>query len=140
MDKKRPMTENELEYYANLSDSEFDMIFGEEDGYEEDEYDSSDYEPSVNSSDSDDEVVSNLKMKCLEPEDEVSPNLKMKCLEPEDEVVPDPDDNDDEPQATTSNPNDNLWTDIQQNPELFIFQEKCWFEIGYVKFYSANAG
>lgn len=95
MDKKRPMTENELEYYANLSDSEFDVIFGE------DGNDSSDYEPSENSSDSDDEVVS----------------------EPEDEVVPDPDDNDDEPQATTSNPNDNLWTDIQQNPELFIFQE-----------------
>ncbi|CAB3251191.1 unnamed protein product [Arctia plantaginis] len=69
MDKKRPMTENELEYYANLSDSEFDVIFGE------DGNDSSDYEPSENSSDSDDEVVS----------------------EPEDEVVPDPNDNDDEP-------------------------------------------
>ncbi|KAG5864002.1 hypothetical protein JTB14_007636 [Gonioctena quinquepunctata] len=117
MDKKRPMTENELEYYANLSDSEFDMIFGEEDGYEEDGNDSSDYEPSVNSSDSDDEVVSEPEDEVVsEPEDEV-------VSEPEDEVVPDPDDNDDEPQATTSNPNDNLWTDIQQNPELFIFQE-----------------
>lgn len=103
MDKKRPLTENELEYYANLSDSEFHEIFGEDDN------DSSDYDPSENSSDSDDEVVS-------EPEDEVVP-------EPEDEVVPDPDGNDDEPQATTSNPNDNLWTDIQQNPELFISQE-----------------
>ncbi|KAG5887975.1 hypothetical protein JTB14_035048 [Gonioctena quinquepunctata] len=45
------------------TDIKFDMIFGEEDGYEEDGNDSSDYEPSVNSSDSDDEVVSNLKMK-----------------------------------------------------------------------------
>ncbi|KAG5880985.1 hypothetical protein JTB14_024524 [Gonioctena quinquepunctata] len=93
------------------------MIFGEEDGYEEDGNDSSDYEPSVNSSDSDDEVVSEPEDEVVsEPEDEV-------VSEPEDEVVPDPDDNDDEPQATTSNPNDNLWTDIQQNPELFIFQE-----------------
>ncbi|KAG5866997.1 hypothetical protein JTB14_031559 [Gonioctena quinquepunctata] len=71
MDKKRPMTENELEYYANLSDSEFDMIFGEEDGYEEDGNDSSDYEPSVNSSDSAHKSSPNLKMKS-------SPNLKMK--------------------------------------------------------------
>ncbi|KAG5887479.1 hypothetical protein JTB14_008197 [Gonioctena quinquepunctata] len=120
MDKKRPMTENELEYYANLSDSEFDAIFGE-DGNDSSDYehgnDSSDYEPSVNSSDSDDEVVSEPEDEVVsEPEDEV-------VSEPEDEVVPDPDDNDDEPQATTSNPNDNLWTDIQQNPELFIFQE-----------------
>lgn len=80
MVKKRPLAENELEYYGNLSDSEFDEIFGE------DANDSSDYEPSENSSDSDDEVV------------------------PEPEVVPDPDGNDDDSQ-------------IQQNPELFIFQE-----------------
>ncbi|KAG5877666.1 hypothetical protein JTB14_015626 [Gonioctena quinquepunctata] len=120
MDKKRPMTENELEYYANLSDSEFDAIFGEDgndSSYYEHGNDSSDYEPSVNSSDSDDEVVSEPEDEVVsEPEDEV-------VSEPEDEVVPDPDDNDDEPQATTSNPNDNLWTDIEQNPELFIFQE-----------------
>ncbi|XP_067136002.1 piggyBac transposable element-derived protein 4-like [Centruroides vittatus] len=31
--------------------------------------------------------------------------------------------NDDASQATTSNPNDNLWTETQQIPELFIFQE-----------------
>lgn len=87
MDKKRPLTQNEIEYYANLSDSEFDGICGE------DGNDSSDYEPSENSSDSEDEVVS------------------------------EPEDNDDDSQATTSNANDNLWTEIQQNPELFIFQE-----------------
>ncbi|KFM83301.1 PiggyBac transposable element-derived protein 4, partial [Stegodyphus mimosarum] len=91
MGSKRPLTEKELEYYANLSDSEF----GEAGD------DSSDYEPSENSSDSDDEVVS----------------------EPEDEVVPEPDDNEGDSQATTSNANDDLWTEIQQNPELFIFQE-----------------
>lgn len=80
---------------TNRSDSEFDEIFGE------DGNDRSDNAPCENSSDSDDEVVS----------------------EPEDEVVPDPDDNDIDSQATTSNTNDNLWTDIQQNSELFIFQE-----------------
>lgn len=41
----------------------------------------------------------------------------------EDEVVSDPEDSDDDFQAATSNANDNLWTEIQQNPELFIFQE-----------------
>ncbi|KFM59527.1 Transposable element Tcb2 transposase, partial [Stegodyphus mimosarum] len=95
MGSKRPLTEKELEYYANLSDSEFGEIFGEAGD------DSSDYEPSENSSDSDDEVVS----------------------EPEDEVVPEPGDNEGNSQATTSNANDDLWTEIQQNPELFIFQE-----------------
>ncbi|KAF2887738.1 hypothetical protein ILUMI_18435 [Ignelater luminosus] len=92
MDKKRPLTQSEIEYYANLSDSEFGGIFGE------DSNDSSDYEPSENSSDSEDEVVS------------------------EPEVDPESEDNDDDSQAT-SNANDNLWTEIQQNPELFIFQE-----------------
>lgn len=29
MDKKRPLTEKELEYYANLSDSESDKMFSE---------------------------------------------------------------------------------------------------------------
>ncbi|KAF2890530.1 hypothetical protein ILUMI_15643, partial [Ignelater luminosus] len=71
----------------------FDGIFGE------DGNDSSDYEPSENSSDSEDEVVS------------------------EPEVDPESEHNDDDSQATTSNANDNLWTEIQQNPELFIFQE-----------------
>ncbi|KAF2891962.1 hypothetical protein ILUMI_14211 [Ignelater luminosus] len=109
MDKKRPLIQNEIEYYANLSDSEFDGIFGE------DGNDISDYEPSENSSDSEDEVVS------------------------EPEVDPESEDNDDDSQATTSNANDNLWTEIQQNPELFIFQEN-WCEIGYDKFYSTTAG
>ncbi|KAG5872719.1 hypothetical protein JTB14_019962 [Gonioctena quinquepunctata] len=139
MDKKRPMTENELEYYANLSDSEFDVIFGE-DGNDSSDYehgnDSSDYEPSVNSSDSDDEVVSEPEDEVVsEPEDEVVSEPEDEVVsEPEDEVVPDPDDNDDEPQATTSNPNDNLWTDIQQNPDLFIFQENKKHKYG-VKLY-----
>lgn len=96
MDKKRPLTEKQLEYYANLSDSESDEIFGE------DGNDSSDYVPSEDSSeDSDDEVVS----------------------EPEDETILEPEGNHDASQATTSNTNDNLWTENQQNPELFIFQE-----------------
>ena len=80
MDKKRPLTQNEIDYYTNLSDSEFDWIFGE------DSKDSSDYEPSENSSDSEDEIIS-------EPEDK-----------------------DHDSQATKSNENDNLWTEIQQNP------------------------
>ncbi|KAK9731043.1 Transposase IS4 [Popillia japonica] len=54
MGSKKPLTEKELEYHANLSDSEFDEIFGEAGD------DSSYYEPSENSSDSDDEVVSDL--------------------------------------------------------------------------------
>ena len=37
MDKKRPLTQNEIEYYANLSDSESDGIFGE-DGYDGQEH------------------------------------------------------------------------------------------------------
>ncbi|KAK9753455.1 hypothetical protein QE152_g2044 [Popillia japonica] len=120
MGSKRPLTEKELEYHANLSDSEFDEIFGEAGD------DSSYYEPSENSSDSDDEVVS-------EPEDEVVPEPDDNenssdsddevVSEPEDEVVPEPDDNEGDSQATTSNANDDLWTEIQQNPELFIFQE-----------------
>ena len=89
MDKKRSLTQNEIEYYANLSDGSF----------AEDVNDSSDYEPSENSSDSEDEVVS------------------------EPEVDPESEHNDDDSQATTSNANDNLWTEIQQSPELFIFQE-----------------
>ena len=94
MDKKRPLTQNEIEYYAKLSDSEFDGIFGDDDNA------TSDYEPSENSSDSEDEVVS----------------------EPEDKVVSEAEDNNNDSQATTSNANDNLWTEIQQNLELFIFQ------------------
>ncbi|KAK9728859.1 hypothetical protein QE152_g16997 [Popillia japonica] len=104
-DMLRPVAESEMcavdsvlaniSAILNLSDSEFDEIFGEAGD------DSSYYEPSENSSDSDDEVVS----------------------EPEDEVVPEPDDNEGDSQATTSNANDDLWTEIQQNPELFIFQE-----------------
>lgn len=105
MDKKRPLTQNEMEYYANLSDSEFDGILGE------DGNDSSDYEPSENSSDSGDEVVS-------EPDDDSGPED-----DPEPGDDPEPEDNANDSQATTSNADDNLWTDIQQNPELFIFQE-----------------
>ncbi|KAF2879123.1 hypothetical protein ILUMI_27053 [Ignelater luminosus] len=104
MDKKRPLTQNEIEYYANLSDSELDGIFGE------DGNDSSDYEPSENSSDSEDEVVS------------------------EPEVDPESEDNDDDPQATTSNANDNLWTEIQQNPELFIVQENVGVKLDTTNF------
>ena len=89
MDKKRLLTQNETEYYANLSDGNFS----------EDGTDSSDYEPSENSSDSEDEVV-------FEPE-----------------VYPESEYNDDDSQSTTSNANDNLWTEIQQNLELFVFQE-----------------
>lgn len=88
MDKERSLTEKQLEYYANLSDSESVEIFDEDDN------DSNDYVLSENSSeDSDDEVVS------------------------------EPEDNHDASQATTSNTNDNLWTENQQNPELFTFQE-----------------
>ncbi|XP_023232977.1 piggyBac transposable element-derived protein 4-like [Centruroides sculpturatus] len=88
MDKKRPLTGKQLNYYINLSDSESNEIFGE------DGNNSSDYVPSEDSSeDSDDEVVS------------------------------EPEGNHDASQATTSNPNNNLWTENQQHPELFIFQE-----------------
>ncbi|GBP65491.1 hypothetical protein EVAR_38830_1 [Eumeta japonica] len=72
---------------------EFDGIFGE------DGNDSSDCEPSENSSDGEDKVVSVP------------------------EVDAESEDHDDDSQATTSNANNNLWTEIQQNPELFIFQE-----------------
>ncbi|GBP90294.1 hypothetical protein EVAR_67815_1 [Eumeta japonica] len=41
----------------------------------------------------------------------------------EPEVDPEPEGNDYVSQATTSRTNDNLWTEMQQNPELFIFQE-----------------
>lgn len=57
------------------------------------------YEPSEDTSDSEDEVIS-------EPED-----------------VSESDDNDDDFQATTSNENDDLWTEVQHNPELFLFEE-----------------
>ncbi|CAD7094005.1 unnamed protein product [Hermetia illucens] len=76
MEKKRPLTQNEMEYYANLSDSEFDEMLDEDDN------DSSDYEPSDNSSDSEDMVVSDC------------------------EVDPEPEDNNDDSQTTTSNAND----------------------------------
>lgn len=96
MDKKRRLTEKELEYYANLSDSESDKIFSEDDN------ESSDYVLSENSGeDSDDGVVSNH----------------------EDETIDDPKDNHDASQETTPYTDDNLWTEIRQNPELFIFQE-----------------
>lgn len=81
-------------YNANLSDAEFDKILGE------DSNDSSDYEPLDNSSDSENEVVS-------ESED----NGEL-------EIDPEPCS-----QATASNENDNLWVEIQQYPELFISQE-----------------
>ncbi|CAD7092547.1 unnamed protein product [Hermetia illucens] len=104
MEKKRPLTQNEMEYYANLSDSEFDEMFDEDDN------DSSDYEPSDNSSDSGDMVVS-------------------EC-----EVDPEPEDNNDDSQTTTSNANDDLWTEIQQNPELFIFQENIGVKLDTANF------
>lgn len=104
MEKKRPLTQNEMEYYANLSDSEFDEMFDEDDN------DSSDYEPSDNSSDSEDMVVS-------------------EC-----EVDPEPEDNNDDSQTTTSNANDDLWTEIQQNPELFIFQENIGVKLDTANF------
>lgn len=104
MNKKRLLTQNEIEYYANLSDSEYDRIFGE------DGNDSSDYEFSENSSDSEDEVVS------------------------EPEVNPESEDSDDDYQRTTSNANDNLWTEIQQNPELFIFQENVGLKLDTTNF------
>ncbi|CAD7076630.1 unnamed protein product [Hermetia illucens] len=104
MEKKRPLTQNEMEYYANLSDSEFDEMFDEDDN------DSSDYEPSDNSSDSEDMVVS-------------------EC-----EVDPEPEDNNDDSQTTTSNANDDLWTEIQQNSELFIFQENIGVKLDTANF------
>ena len=84
-----------------------DGEFGEIFG--EDGHDSSDYEPSDDSSDSEDEVVS------------------------EHEVDPESEDNDDS-QATTSNANDNLWTEIQQMPELFIFQEDVGMKLDTTNF------
>ncbi|XP_037911917.1 piggyBac transposable element-derived protein 4-like [Hermetia illucens] len=104
MEKKRSLTQNEMEYYANLSDSEFDEMFDEDDN------DSSDYEPSDNSSDSEDMVVS-------------------EC-----EVDPEPEDNNDDSQTTTSNANDDLWTEIQQNPELFIFQKNIGVKLDTANF------
>ncbi|CAD7093715.1 unnamed protein product [Hermetia illucens] len=104
MEKKRPLTQNEMEYYANFSDSEFDEMFDEDDN------DSSDYEPSDNSSDSEDMVVSECEVD-LEPED-----------------------NNDDSQPTTSNANDDLWTEIQQNPELFIFQENIGVKLDTANF------
>ena len=100
MDKKRPLIQNEIEYYANLSDGSFG----------EDGNDSSDYETSENSSDSEDEVVS------------------------EPEVDLESEDNDDDSQATTSNANGNLWTEIQQNSELFIFQENVGVKLNMTNF------
>lgn len=89
MDKKRSLNQSEIEYNANLSDSEDDFSDGSNDIYE----------PSENTSDSEDEVIS-------EPEE-----------------VSESDNNDDDFQATTSNENDDLWTEVQHNPELFLFEE-----------------
>ena len=45
MDNKRPVTDEEIDYYPNMSDLEFDCLFGKD-------YNSSDdYEPSESSSD-----------------------------------------------------------------------------------------
>ncbi|XP_056639725.1 uncharacterized protein LOC130447089 [Diorhabda sublineata] len=102
MDRKRPLTQSEVDYYLNISDSEFDELSGVNS--------SSDYEPSENSSDSEDEVVS-------KSEDD-----------------PEPEDNADDSQATTSNANDNLWTETQQSPELFIFKEKVGVKLDTTNF------
>ncbi|GLV36015.1 hypothetical protein CBL_01779 [Carabus blaptoides fortunei] len=105
MDKRRPRTEEQLEYYANLSDSECDKVSSEL------ESDSSDYEPAENSSEDTDEVVS----------------------EPENEVVPELEYNHDASQATTSNTDDNLWTEIQE-PEQFMFQQNIGFKLDTTNF------
>ena len=42
------------------------------------------------------------------------------------EVVPKPDDNDEDPQATKSKTNENLWTEIQKKILNYLFPRKCW--------------
>lgn len=45
------------------------------------------------------------------------------------EVVSETEDNNDVSEASTSSTGDNLWTEIPQNPELFVFQENVGFKL-----------
>lgn len=104
MDQKKPLTDERLEYLANLSDNEFDDIYGSYDT------DSSNYIPSSESDNDEDEENQNEV-------DETSDS------EPED----------DSPTSSGGNSDTDLWVDIEEDPEQFLFQENPGLKINYTQ-------